>query len=161
MKGKIGFIRFLHFNRFLPISLSNSNRMFKQMFHLPSRFCAMLSLCLRNCAKPPFGMESLCYALFFVFSLCSLCLCGENLLHLLRHVRNSRRGGSLPYTRRTFANTVALLVLPAGFSPTKFSTWRRYPCSPPATTATISPTPPTLMQIVIFNNSKNEICLYF
>jgi hypothetical protein len=68
----------------------------------------------------------------FRLSLCSQCLCGEKSFASIAASRTSRRsGGSLPYTRRSFANSVALRVSAAAQTATKFSPRRRFSCFPP------------------------------
>jgi hypothetical protein len=63
---------------------------------------------------------------------------------------DSRHSGAVfPHSRRDTDNPAALLVFPAVFPPTNFSTRRRSPCFPPNTTAAIFSPSPTLMKTVI------------
>jgi hypothetical protein len=65
-------------------------------------------------------------------------------------IRESRRsGGFFPYSRRDPASTVALLVSPADIFAKKFVIQQRSSCFPPANSAAIFTSPPTLMEIVI------------
>jgi hypothetical protein len=79
----------------------------------------------------------------------STCISGGSPRLPAAQLQNSQSGSSLACSCRVCVNMAALLGFPAVFCGAKFAMQRYFRCFPPFASATISPTPPTLMQPVI------------